>query len=295
MNNQLINRITSYYMLRNLILNLSITMNLFKASSLIFCNAANSISAFSLQSVSGLRNRIIPQLGLCSLKVNSPKSLSDVIMSRLFKRAYSIISESVAPFIISLTARISTLFSLKMEIIGYSIFSSAKYLIRMPMVLLFHFLTTRLRKPCRQTGHPLSDQDSFGLFPETFDHWTSFQVVVLQISGYPLSQVCHIGYSDWSRYCHSSFSSQLLFLQKYGKRVVSQNRFIWIAISFVIATPIAYYAMNKWLENFAYKTDLSWWIFALAGMLALGIALLTVSWQSWRAATRNPVEALRYE
>ena len=69
----------------------------------------------------------------------------------------------------------------------------------------------------------------------------------------------------------------------------------WVAIAFVIATPIAYYAMHKWLENFAYKTELSWWIFALAGMLALGIALLTVSWQSWRAATRNPVEALRYE
>ena len=69
----------------------------------------------------------------------------------------------------------------------------------------------------------------------------------------------------------------------------------WVAIAFVIATPIAYYAMNSWLENFAYKTELSWWIFALAGLLALGIALLTVSWQSWRAATRNPVEALRYE
>ena len=69
----------------------------------------------------------------------------------------------------------------------------------------------------------------------------------------------------------------------------------WVAIAFVIATPIAYYAMNKWLENFAYKTELSWWIFALAGLLALGIALLTVSWQSWRAATKNPVEALRYE
>ncbi len=69
----------------------------------------------------------------------------------------------------------------------------------------------------------------------------------------------------------------------------------WVVVAFVIATPVAYYAMSKWLENFAYKTNLSWWIFALAGLLALGIALLTVSWQSWRAATRNPVEALRYE
>jgi len=69
----------------------------------------------------------------------------------------------------------------------------------------------------------------------------------------------------------------------------------WVIIAFVIATPVAWYAMNKWLENFAYKTSLSWWIFVLSGVLALGIALLTVSWQSWRAATRNPVEALRYE
>ncbi|WP_025864013.1 ABC transporter permease [Prolixibacter bellariivorans] len=68
-----------------------------------------------------------------------------------------------------------------------------------------------------------------------------------------------------------------------------------VAIAFVIATPIAWFAMNKWLESFAYKTSLSWWIFALAGLLALVIALLTVSWQSWKAATRNPVEALRHE
>ncbi|HEX3008159.1 MAG TPA: FtsX-like permease family protein [Bacteroidales bacterium] len=69
----------------------------------------------------------------------------------------------------------------------------------------------------------------------------------------------------------------------------------WVAIAFVLACPIAWYAMHKWLENFAYKTSLSWWIFAAAGVLALFVALITVSWQSWRAATRNPVESLRYE
>ncbi len=69
----------------------------------------------------------------------------------------------------------------------------------------------------------------------------------------------------------------------------------YVAVAFVIVAPIAWYTLHKWLENFAYKTELSWWIFALAGILALGIALLTVSWQSWKAATRNPVEALRYE
>jgi putative ABC transport system permease protein len=69
----------------------------------------------------------------------------------------------------------------------------------------------------------------------------------------------------------------------------------WFAIAFLMATPIAWYAMNKWLQSFAYRTSLSWWVFLLAGMLVLIIALLTVSLQSWRAAGRNPVEALRYE
>ena len=77
--------------------------------------------------------------------------------------------------------------------------------------------------------------------------------------------------------------------------LLNKDFVIWVIVALVIASPIAYYAMSKWLENFAYKTTLNWWIFALAGVLALGIALLTVSWQSWRAATRNPVEALRYE
>lgn len=69
----------------------------------------------------------------------------------------------------------------------------------------------------------------------------------------------------------------------------------WVLIAFIIACPVAYYTMSKWLQSFAYKTELSWWIFALAGVIALAIAIITVSWQSWRAATRNPVEALRYE
>jgi putative ABC transport system permease protein len=69
----------------------------------------------------------------------------------------------------------------------------------------------------------------------------------------------------------------------------------WIAFAFIVATPVGWLVMNRWLNSFAYRTELSWWIFVAAGLLTLGIALLTVSWQSWRAATRNPVEALRYE
>jgi putative ABC transport system permease protein len=69
----------------------------------------------------------------------------------------------------------------------------------------------------------------------------------------------------------------------------------WVVIAFVIACPIAWYAMDNWLENFVYKIELSWWIFALTGIATLCIAVITVSWQSWKAARRNPVESLRYE
>lgn len=69
----------------------------------------------------------------------------------------------------------------------------------------------------------------------------------------------------------------------------------WVMIAFIIATPIAFFSMKKWLESFAYKTEISWWIFIIGGCSALLIALFTVSWQSWMAAKRNPVEALRDE
>ncbi len=68
----------------------------------------------------------------------------------------------------------------------------------------------------------------------------------------------------------------------------------WIFAAFVIATPIAYYGLNKWLESFAYKSPLSWWVFVLAGLITLGIAILTVSWKTYKAAIGNPVEALKY-
>lgn len=78
-------------------------------------------------------------------------------------------------------------------------------------------------------------------------------------------------------------------------RILNWNAIRWIFVAFIVATPLSYFIMSMYLRDYAYKTELSWWIFALAGLLALVIALLTVSWQSWKAATRNPVEALRYE
>ncbi|MBD2751589.1 ABC transporter permease [Spirosoma validum] len=68
-----------------------------------------------------------------------------------------------------------------------------------------------------------------------------------------------------------------------------------VLIAILIASPIAWWAMHKWLQNFEYKTDLSWWVFALSGLLAVGIAVLTVSFQSIRAALMNPVKSLKTE
>ncbi|MEM0991605.1 MAG: FtsX-like permease family protein, partial [Bacteroidota bacterium] len=68
-----------------------------------------------------------------------------------------------------------------------------------------------------------------------------------------------------------------------------------VGIAFLIATPIAWYLMNDWLQDFAYSIDIQWWVFALAGIGAIGVALLTVSLQSVKAAITNPIKALRNE
>jgi putative ABC transport system permease protein len=68
-----------------------------------------------------------------------------------------------------------------------------------------------------------------------------------------------------------------------------------VILGIVIASPIAYWAMDKWLQDFAYRVDISLWIFALAGIVSIVIALLTVSYQSIKAALANPVKSLRTE
>jgi putative ABC transport system permease protein len=70
---------------------------------------------------------------------------------------------------------------------------------------------------------------------------------------------------------------------------------IWIIISFIIAAPVGYYAMNKWLSNFAYKTNISFLLLAVSGLLALAIGLITVSWAANKASRTNPAETLRKE
>jgi len=68
-----------------------------------------------------------------------------------------------------------------------------------------------------------------------------------------------------------------------------------VAVAIVIATPIAWLAMGKWLQNFEYKIVVNWWVFGIAGMLALLIAFITISFKAIKAATANPVKSLRTE
>jgi putative ABC transport system permease protein len=78
--------------------------------------------------------------------------------------------------------------------------------------------------------------------------------------------------------------------------VLLSKDFLWlVAVSNLLAWPVAWYAMRQWLDGFAYRTPLNWWVFVVAGLAALAIALLTVSFQSIRAALANPVESLRSE
>jgi len=78
-------------------------------------------------------------------------------------------------------------------------------------------------------------------------------------------------------------------------QILLKDFVLWILLANIIAWPIAWFTMNKWVENFAYHIDISLWIFLLSGVLALVIALLAVSLQTVRAATTNPIESIKYE
>lgn len=78
-------------------------------------------------------------------------------------------------------------------------------------------------------------------------------------------------------------------------RMFCREYLVWVGIAFVVACPIGYWLMRNWISEFAYQTPISWWLFLLAGLLTAAITLLTVIGQTWRKASQNPVESLRYE
>lgn len=78
-------------------------------------------------------------------------------------------------------------------------------------------------------------------------------------------------------------------------RLLSKDFLRLVLIAILISSPVAWWAMSKWLQNYQYRIEMAWWVFALAGLLAVGIALLTISFQSIKAALMNPVKSLRTE
>ena len=77
--------------------------------------------------------------------------------------------------------------------------------------------------------------------------------------------------------------------------LLNRSTLIILTASFAVATPVAWYSMNNWLEGFAYKSDIGIWIYFASGILVSVVTLTVVSWQGWRFAKVNPVDGLRYE
>jgi putative ABC transport system permease protein len=78
-------------------------------------------------------------------------------------------------------------------------------------------------------------------------------------------------------------------------RLLAKEFMLLVILANLIALPVAYFAMNRWLQGFAYRMDIHAWVFVLSAALSLTIALVTVSYQAVRAALANPVDSLRYE
>jgi len=78
-------------------------------------------------------------------------------------------------------------------------------------------------------------------------------------------------------------------------QLLSKDFLKLVLISFVIATPVGWWAMNKWLQGFNYRVTIAWWMFAMAGLIAILIAMITVSFQALKAAVANPTKSLKTE
>ncbi|MFT3737611.1 MAG: hypothetical protein QM786_02530 [Breznakibacter sp.] len=137
-------------------------------------------------------------------------------------------------------------------------------------------------------------------FNQAYQADTNFGHVFMALSGLAIFIAC-MGLWAMARFLTLAKTKEIGIRKINGATIpeilVLLNRsFIkWVVLAFVFAAPLSWYAMHCWQQNFAYKTELSWWVFILSGVTAVTIAAITVSWQSWRAAVRNPVEALKHE
>ncbi len=127
-----------------------------------------------------------------------------------------------------------------------------------------------------------------------------FSALILAASILAIIIAC-LGLSGLSSYSISRRTKEIGIRKSNGAKT-GQIMFLlnldfvkWVFASIVIAIPLALFAMDNWLRNYAYRREIQWWIFLVSGLMAILIAIVTVGWQSWRASSGNPVDALRYE
>ncbi|WP_423147759.1 ABC transporter permease [Rubrolithibacter danxiaensis] len=149
-------------------------------------------------------------------------------------------------------------------------------------------------------GHPVEynflDDNFNELYKE--DQRTSFLIFVFAIIAVLISS---LGLFGLAAFTTEQRAKEIGIRKVLGATVenittmLSRDFVKLISIAIIIAVPVAFFAMNKWMQNFAYRTDITWWMFALAGLLALLIALVTISFQAIKAAIANPIKSLRTE
>lgn len=149
-------------------------------------------------------------------------------------------------------------------------------------------------------GYPMDFQFLDDLYDQQYKTDLHFGQVVNVFSGFTLFITC-LGILGLTAYNIARRTKEIGIRKVLGASVsgivslLSKDMVKLVAIALLIATPLTWYVMNRWLQDFAYHIDIQWWIFAGAGVLTMGIALLTVGWQSLKAALVNPVKALKAE
>jgi putative ABC transport system permease protein len=149
-------------------------------------------------------------------------------------------------------------------------------------------------------GNPFNYFFMSDFYDQQYSNDKKFSALFLASSFLAIIIAC-LGLSGLSAYSISRRTKEIGIRKSNGARniqviyLLNRDFLKWVIVSIIIAVPVAWWAMGSWLENFPYRTEIKLWIFVLSAIIATGVAILTVSWQSWKAAKGNPVEALRYE
>jgi putative ABC transport system permease protein len=163
-------------------------------------------------------------------------------------------------------------------------------------------LVTGLEKIWKEhyPGNPFNYSFMNDFYDEQYRNDKKFSALFFASSILAIIIAC-LGLSGLSAYSISRRTKEIGIRKSNGAKIIqviyllNRDFLKLVILSILIAVPIAWLAMNSWLQNYAYRTAVTWWVFIISGIIATGVAVMTVTWQSWKAAKGNPVEALRYE